>query len=160
MATEEDWAAYRAAVVDVEPPGGEPFRIVPAPPGTAGLWPTGLLPPVVVVTAWDPGSVRRDEGVNRARHDELVAELDSLGVTWWPATGREPHSDLHEEGVAVSGLSVPDALALGRRDGQAAVSVWTPGSWVVRSCTDSRTETLGWLCRPGPSSARRTREAR
>jgi hypothetical protein len=148
MATEADWAAYRTAVVDVEPPGGDRFRIVAAPPGTTGEWPDGLDPPVVVLTAWDPGSVRQEESVNRARHDELVAALAALTVSWWPATGRDPDGDHLEEGAAVTGLTVTDALAMGRRFGQAAVYVWTPVAWQVHSCTEDRTETFGWVRRP------------
>ena len=111
MATEEDWTSYRTAVVDMVPPTGEPFRITPAQPGTTGTWPEGVEPPVFVVTAWDPDSVPLDPGLNRSRHRRLVTELERLGVTWWPAVGRDARSAHAEEGVAVAGLDEERARA-------------------------------------------------
>ena len=91
--------------------------------------------------------------MNRARHHLLVAELDRRGLVHWPATGRDPDTPHHEEGVAVAGVSESDGLALGRSYGQAAVYVWTPGSWEVVSCTDDRRHHHGWeiVGRAGPT---------
>ena len=144
MATDEDWASYARAVVDVVPAEGEPFRLVPDRVGSAGRWPDGLDPPVTVVTAWNPDGVLVPPGDNRAGNQRLVDELQRLGLTWWPAVGRDLDSAHHEEGVAVSGLTVAEGLALGRRYGQAAVYVWTPDEWSVVSCTDDRRHTCGW----------------
>jgi len=144
MATEDDWAAYRAAVVDVVPPDRPEFRIVPAIPGTSGPWPEGLAAPVVVVTAWNPDSVRLGPEENAARHRALVAELAELGVQWWPASGRDLGSRHAEHGAAVVGLSEADGVRIGRSHGQAAVYVWTPTAWEVVSCTDEQRHTAGW----------------
>jgi hypothetical protein len=153
MATDEDWGSYLAAVVDMAPPGRDPFRIEPDTPGHTGPWPDGVPTPVVVVTAWNPDSVVLDPEVNRARHARLVAELDRSGLAHWPATGRDPESAHHEIGLAVPGLTVEQGAALGRRHGQAAVYRWTPDAWTVISCTDDRRRTTGWrLTRYGPGA--------
>ncbi len=144
MATEQDWTAYRSAVVDVMPPGRPAFRITPDAPGTVGTWPDGLAVPLAVVTAWNPDSARLADDVNAARHRILTRELATLGLTWWPATGRDPDDGHAEVGAAVPGLAEDEALALGRHHGQAAVYVWTPGAWEVVSCVGDRRETLGW----------------
>ena len=144
MATEEDWASYARAVVDVTPPDAAPFRLVPDETGATGSWPDGLDPPVVVVTAWNPDGVPAPPGDNRANHRRLVAELGRLGLTSWPAVGRDLDSPHHEEGVAVSGLTEAEGVALGLRYGQAAVYVWTRDDWSVVSCTDRRRRSSGW----------------
>jgi len=144
VATEDDWEAYRTAVVDLAPPERPAFRIAPDRPGAVGTWPEGVAEPVVVVTAWNPDGVRLDAGVNAARGRRLQRDLDARGLVGWPATGRSPVDGHHEEGVAVPGLDEPEALALGRLHGQAAVYVWTPGAWEVVACDGARRHTLGW----------------
>ena len=144
MATEEDWASYARAVIDFAPPDREPFRLVPDNVGATGRWPGGLDPPVVVVTAWNPDGVLVPPGDNRANHQRLVAELERFGLTYWPAVGRDLDSPYLEEGVAVSGLTEAEGVALGLRHGQAAVYVWTRDDWSVVSCTDERRHTFGW----------------
>jgi hypothetical protein len=132
------------------PPGGPAIRLVPDRAGTTGAWPVGLHPPVVVVTAWDPDSVPRPRADNRAAHARLVTELDRTGLVHWPATGRDPDGGHVEEGVAVTGLDEAAGVSLGRRYGQAAVYVWTPGAWEVVSCLDDRRHVHGWrLVAPG-----------
>lgn len=150
MATEDDWASYRTAVVDLAPPGRERRRLVPADPGTCGPWPEWATPPLTVVTAWNPDSVRLTDRANRARNRRLAEELDRSGLTWWPATGRDLDGGHHEDGFAVAGLPTEGARALGRRHGQAAVYRWTPGSWEVVSCTDDTRHVSGWLLVPVP----------
>ena len=144
MATEEDWASYARAVVDVAPPDAAPFRLVPDKVGATGSWPDGLDPPVVVVTAWNPDGVPVPPGDNRANNRRLVADLGRLGLTYWPAVGRDLDSPHLEEGVAVSGLTEAEGVALGLRFGQAAVYLWTRDDWSVVSCTDQRRHSLGW----------------
>jgi len=151
MATEADWQAYRSAVVDLARPGMPALRIVPSTAGSTGAWPDGLGAPVSVVTAWNPDSVRLAADVNAARHRLLTRELATRGLTWWPATGRDPVAGHAEEGVAVLGLAEDDAVELGRRHGQAAVYLWNPDAWEVVACDRSRRETLGWRLAPVPT---------
>jgi hypothetical protein len=152
MATDDDWASYDRAVVDLTAPGGRRLRLVPDAPGVVGRWPGGASAPVVVVTAWNPDSVVRPAGENRAANDALAAELDTRGLTRWPATGRDPDDGHHEDGFAVQGLDVDGGTALGRRHGQAAVYVWTPEAWEVVSCTDGRRHVHGWRLEPADGS--------
>jgi hypothetical protein len=144
MATEDDWANYRTAVVDVVPPDRPQFRIVPASPGLSGPWPARLPEPVVVVTAWNPDSALLGPEENAARHRALVAELAGSGVQWWPATGRDLGDGHAEQGAAMVGVSEADGVRIGRTYGQAAVYVWTPAAWEVVSCTDDRRHVSGW----------------
>lgn len=143
MATERDWEAYRTAVVDLALPG-RPIRITPQVSGAVGAWPEDVAAPVVVVTAWNPDSVRLGAAANAARHRALVRDLASRGLTWWPASGRDTDDGHVEEGAAVPGLAEASGLELGRRHGQAAVYVWTPGAWEVVACDGGRRVTQGW----------------
>ena len=144
MATDDDWDSYARAVIDMAPPDRSPFRVVPDRAGDTDRWPGDIEPPVVVITAWNPDSIRLPLSDNQARNRRLAVELDELGVTHWAALGRDLDSPHHEEGFAVVGLTEADGVALGRRHGQAAVYIWTPASWSVLSCTDSRRRRLGW----------------
>jgi hypothetical protein len=148
MASADDWLSYRNAVVDMAPPGRDPFRLVPDEPGTCDPWPDGLSPPLTVVTAWNPDSVRLGAAANEDRNRKLIEEFDRTGVPWWPAIGRDLDGDHHEDGFAVSGLTETEARDLGRRHGQAAVFRWTPTTWEVVSCTDDERHVAGWLLIP------------
>jgi hypothetical protein len=144
VATDDDWASYARAVIDVVPPGGDGFRLVPADPGVVDPWPDDLVEPVVVVTAWNPDSVRLSPGDNVVRAKRLEAELVRLGVVHWPATGRDLATPHHEDGVAIIGLTEGEGIDLGARFGQAAVYSWTPYALSVVSCTDDRRHVSGW----------------
>lgn len=144
MATARDWEAYRTAVVDVAPADRPAFRIVPDGAGRTDAWPGGQAVPVVVVTAWNPDSIRLDPDVNAVRQWILAFELGTRGLAWWPATGRDLGNGHHEDGVAVPGLSEEEGRDLGRRHGQAAIYVWTPEAWEAVSCDRDLRVTLGW----------------
>ena len=144
MVTEQDWASYARAVIDFAPPGRPQFRLLSDAAGTTGVWPRDLLAPVLIVTAWNPGSNILPEADNQARNQLLVAELARAGATLWPAVGRDPDTDHHEDGFAVAGLTLAEGVTLGGRHGQAAIFVWTPGAWAVVSCSDDRCHPSGW----------------
>jgi hypothetical protein len=143
--SDEAWAAYIQTEVTFMPPGRAHFTIRPAPPGIAGDWPLEFSPPVHILTAWDPGSERPGEDVNRARQGELEGELRALGLKLCPGIGRLPGSPHFEEGVAVSGLPVDDAIVLGARYGQYAIFQWTPAALITLSCVDARRHDGGWV---------------
>ena len=152
MATEKDWASYGRAVIDFAPPGRPPFRLVPEAPGVTGVWPLELMAPVLIVTAWNPDSIILPVADNRARNQLLVAELDRRGLIFWPAVGRDPDTDHHEDGFAISGLTPAEGVTLGLRHGQAAVFVWTPVAIAVVSCRDDRHHSSGWRLGDIPSN--------
>ena len=144
MVTEQHWASYARAVIDFDPPGRPPFRLVPDAAGATGVWPIDLVAPVLIVTAWNPDSTILPEADNQARNQLLVAELARSGATLWPAVGWDPEANHHEDGFAVSGLTRAEGVTLGARHGQAAVFVWTPAAWAVVSCSDDRNHSSGW----------------
>ena len=144
VVTEEDWNSYARAVIDLAPPGRPPFRLIPDTPGTTGVWPRNMVPPVVIVTAWNPDSIILPEAENQACNQRLVAELNRLGVTLWPAVGCDLDSPHHEDGFAVSGLTLEEGVTLGAGHGQAAVFVWTPAALAAVSCSDDRYHLSGW----------------
>lgn len=144
MATETDWQAYQTSVVDIDLPNHQLVRVIPDDPGKVGTWPDGVDGPLSILTAWNPDSVVTDDESNAVHHTQLLADLDSLGVTYWPAIGRDPRGIHHEVGVAVVDLSEGDALLLGRDHGQAAFYRWTSEAWEVVSCTDNRRHVMGW----------------
>jgi hypothetical protein len=149
MATDAHWDSYRTAAIDLDPPWSPGLRLTPDVDGTTGSWPPRLSAPIFVITAWNPDSVVLESSENQARHDELVDDLDHLGLVHWRAVGRDAAgtpggANHHEEGVAIEGLREDKAIALGRGHGQAAIYAWTPAAWEVLSCTDARRITLGW----------------
>jgi hypothetical protein len=79
----------------------------------------------VFVTAWNPGGEAASPEANARRQAELEAELDERGLTWLPGAGAHPTNDWPPEASAlVLDLDLSEAIALGRRFGQAAV-VWS-----------------------------------
>jgi hypothetical protein len=152
VVTEKDWTSYARAVIDFTPPGRTPFRLVPDAPGDTGVWPQDLVPPVLIVTAWNPDSVILPLADNQARNHLLVAELDRPGVILWPAVGRDPDTDHYEDGVAISGLTPTEGVILGLRHGQAAIFVWDPAGITVVSCSDERHYSSGWRLTHIPSN--------
>jgi hypothetical protein len=112
-------AAYRAAVYEVELPGGRVALRV----GEAA---TGLPGPFVIVTAWNPGHERPPREVNEARNRALLAEIERRGLAWLPAEGRSPDASHREPSFAVFVASVDEGIALGRQFGQAAIC-WFDG---------------------------------
>ena len=138
------WNSYTKTIVDVMPPGEPSLRVSPAPCNQVGVWPPSFTAPIFVITAWNPAFERLTESINRERQEALDADLSRLPVDTWPAVGLDPYSDYREGGVAVSGLSEPEAVDFGIRFGQNAIFAWTPTTWVVLSCVDSFRHESGW----------------
>ena len=141
---EEVWRAYSKTTVDFALSTDIAFTVSPAPLGIVGKWPEGVIAPVFVLTAWNPGSERPSADANRSRHQRLEAELRRQDLEVWTTVGRDPDSDYFEVGVAVSGLSEEDALAVGVRYGQDAIFSWSPTAWILLSCVDTHRQKLGW----------------
>ena len=116
-----------------------------------GQWPWGPLEAVHVLTAWDPGAERPGDEVNRQRQASLEAELRTVALGSWPAVGRDPVTGHREEGVAVTGVSEPDVLALAADYGQDAVFRWRPADWSIVACAGARRLALGWSLTRSPA---------
>jgi hypothetical protein len=142
MTPEDPWIAYARTIVEVAPPARATFRILPAPKGEVGTWPSGFRAEIFVITAWNPHSQLLDDNENRVRQESLESELIRLEL--WPAVGLDPNSEYREEGVAISGLSEVEAISLGARYEQNAIFTWTPVAWSILSCIDKRREDSGW----------------
>lgn len=73
-----------------------------------------------VVTAWNPGSQRFGIKVNQIRNEQLLADLEILGLEVFEALGSDPKSDYSESSWAVLGLTDSEAIQLGSKYGQVA----------------------------------------
>lgn len=145
------WDLYCTAVVRFQL-DATVVELTPAAPGTCA----GVLPPaaaVHVITAFNPGGRTVPRDVNAHAQAALVAEIDALGLPWWPAAGGDFAAGHVEDSVAVAGLDDRATRALGHRYGQDAVFAWTPGAWRLLSCRDTRTATFGWVARTHSAAA-------
>ncbi|MBE0610158.1 MAG: DUF3293 domain-containing protein [Dehalococcoidia bacterium] len=106
---------YRDAIYEVDLPGQTVvFRI-----GEAAR--AGLTVPLTLVTAFNPGTSRPCEEINRAANRRLQAEITRRGWPCFPARGRDATGTHVEPSFAITGISREDALALGREFSQAAI---------------------------------------
>lgn len=96
-----------------------------------------LSPPLHVLTAHDPRGTVAGPERNDAAQAALVAEMVDGGLVWLEALGRSRDGSHAEASVALSGVALERARAIGRRYEQEALfEVW-PDEVVVRSCWDS-----------------------
>lgn len=152
VAPDDPWAGYERIVVTIRRPDGGDLVVRAAPAGERGRWRWPTLGPRYVLTAWDPGEERPGTEVNRRRQAALEAELRPLVTELSAASGVDPLTGAHDEGVVVSGLPEAQVLELGARYGQDAVFVWTPGSWAIVACSGGRRLAGGWRL-AGPRSS-------
>ncbi|MEH6550693.1 MAG: DUF3293 domain-containing protein [Pseudomonadales bacterium] len=74
------------------------------------------------ITAYNPHSELFDEADNQARQQDLVADVEALGLTYYPARAVDPQGEWPvEESILVCGGSLLEAQGLGQRYGQNAV---------------------------------------
>ncbi|HEY1827476.1 MAG TPA: DUF3293 domain-containing protein [Acidimicrobiales bacterium] len=139
----EHWPPYAQLVVTVYGPDG-PVEISPDFSGGVGLWPSELPSPIHVMTAWDPGSERPGLEINQERQRDLESELQPLVTGLWRARGRSSVAGTDDEGVAVAGLRVDDAISIARSYRQDAIFEWTPERWSIVPCNHGRRLDSGW----------------
>ncbi|OIJ67458.1 DUF3293 domain-containing protein [Streptomyces mangrovisoli] len=144
-AAPRNWDLYLAAVVDIRFED-RVVHVEPRSPGVAeGPFPGPAQGATVhVITAWNPLGRTASFAANARAHRLLLAEVRSLGPTWWPAEGRDKQGMHREESVAVVGLDDAAALGLGRRFGQDAIFAWTPDAWRLLTCDGGVTAARGW----------------
>lgn len=80
------------------------------------------------LTAWNPGSVPRDEDANRAAQERLVARLESYSVLAGHAEAQD--GSWREPSLFVIGIPRWEALEIARECGQAAFLAGEPGGLV------------------------------
>lgn len=125
--------AYEAAWIEVEI-GGR-FVFPPVSRGAPPALPSELRPGGFVITACNPRSVRLPEAENRARQDELAAELDRRRLRRIAAIGHDG-GEWREPSFAVVGAPREEVLELARRFSQNAVYEFGDGIWRVIAVTD------------------------
>jgi hypothetical protein len=139
MATAELWEAFAGAVVRISLPDGD-HRIEPRPPGNAGNHPFGS--PIHIITAYNPRGIEADVAANEARHAALAEALGSREA--FATVGSATDGSMAEPGLAVVGLELDEAVALGRRFGQVAIYRWTTDALAIIGVDDRRTVEMGW----------------
>jgi len=77
--------------------------------------------PIWVLTAGDPYPIALSSEENRAREQQLCAELDAEGIRHDPALGRSVDGTVSEVSRAVRGIDRATVLAIAARHGQLAV---------------------------------------
>ena len=90
--------------------------------------------PVVVITAWNPGSEVLADIENAERNERLRNDLARLTDRIFPAVGRSPDGSWEEASFAIVGVAEADVLALGRRYGQVAIFVSDGTDLRVQGC--------------------------
>jgi hypothetical protein len=87
----------------------------------------GALGPVpwVIVTAWNPGSVRLSNAENARRQEELEKRVSAWPSL--PALGKADTSDWFEKGVLLIGMEEEEGRALARAFGQNALVIGIGG---------------------------------
>jgi len=145
------WANYAQAVVDIRLPGGT-LRIVPQPAGTVeGPFLDDYRSVVHIITAANPENSHLSDDANRRRNADLVAELNRIGIRWWPAWGGSNDGSHGEISAAVAGLSEAVAIDLGRRFQQDAIFAWSHAEWTTVGCADDYRRAVGWRSTMTPS---------
>jgi hypothetical protein len=128
---------YARAIIEIALPDES---VVTTSPGERPPAELADLLPLVVITAWNPGSERPGLAVNQAAHEELLARVRTLSsanlrpLTVLKAGGRSADGTHLEDSVAVHGLDLSDALELGRRMRQAAIFELTASEVRVVDC--------------------------
>lgn len=105
-------------------------------------------PRFAIVTACDPGDRVRSDEANRQADAGLLEDLDRHG--WWRfrVIGGSPDFRHQEPGWGVATASLEQAIALGRRWGQAAVFWVEHDALSLVDCANGDAEALGsWSAR-------------
>ena len=119
-------AAYRAAFYTAHLPDGTvELQVGQALPlsGPATALPRASL---TVITAYNPGAERPSPAQNAAAQEALQRVVQDRGWTAYPATGYDAARTHDEPSIAIIGLPIATARALGRAFRQAALFRWTP----------------------------------
>lgn len=125
----EMWDVYASTVLQV--------RGARAP--IAGPRAQAQLPasaPLHVITAWNPGSIRRSIIANREANDELAQLLTRHGHRPTAVRGASPDGKWQEESLLVSGLRRERAAEIGEMFGQVAIFELTVDELRVIRCAD------------------------
>ena len=93
-----------------------------------------LVPPICIVTAWNPMGQEQPIESNEAANLKLLEDLDAKGLPWVHAVGEWDDRTSCEPSFAVGGLSEDEARDLGTRWAQLAVFYVTDDEVAVLDC--------------------------
>jgi len=153
----EPWDQYQDAVVRIDFPAGViEFGAAPGLARSMGMGASGFRDPIGefpladdehlhVITAYD--SSLDDGAANQRRNAELLAAIEALGATWYPAVGADRTRTHQEPSFAVLGLSRDQAIALGWKYRQDAIFEWTRDYWALVDCRFGYVMSMRWESR-------------
>ncbi len=100
------------------------FRIGEASEGLDRILRQNRVHSACFITAANPGSILQSDQVNADAHENLIADITSMGYGWIPGVARDPQGVWPDEiSILVLGASREYALAIAGRFGQFAI-VW------------------------------------
>jgi hypothetical protein len=91
---------------------------------------------IYVITGWNPRSQRLDARANKERNRQLAAILESRNIPKFHAVGNAIDNSWHEEGFAVSEVSIEEIKILGVHFDQNAIFEVTEFGITVIECLD------------------------
>jgi hypothetical protein len=91
---------------------------------------------IYVITAWNPRSQRLDAKANNERNLQLAAIFESRNITKFHAAGHAIDNSWHEDGFAVSEISIDEIKILGVHFDQNAIFEVTEFGITVIECLD------------------------
>lgn len=130
---DDAFASFATTRITVRPPESPEIVLVPGAVPAAPPLPL----PFTVITAHNPLSRSRDAEANRLAHERLRRATAAASAVI-PASGSAPDGQHSEESLAISGLSLDDALDLGCSFGQRAIFWIDEDAVTIRDCTPVR----------------------
>lgn len=89
---------------------------------------------IYVITAWNPRSERLDAKANKERNLQLAAIFESRKIPVFQAIGHAIDESWHEDGFAISEISIEEIKILGAYFGQNAIFEVTQSGISVIDC--------------------------
>ena len=121
--SEQLWLAYQATSFEADLPTGlVRIRVGRPCPGVDEQLKEVGLQDWAFITAFNPASVPQSEPENQQRHVELQRVVASLGLLAFEGAGVPDNSNWKpERSLLILGITLEDAVALGRQFGQNAI---------------------------------------
>jgi hypothetical protein len=139
MTEDAMWDAFAEAIVRIDLMTG-PAVLAPEAFGEVGRFP--FEAPVHIITAYNPAGVEIDAGSNRRFHDALCSAVGTRQA--FSTVGSARDGSMAEPGYAVLGLTLAEAIELGRRFGQRAIYRWTTDALTIVGVDEDNERRLGW----------------
>ncbi len=139
MTKDAMWDNFAEAIVRIDLASGRSV-ISPEALGEVGQFPFDA--PLHIITAYNPAGIEVDAGSNEQFHDALGVAVDAYEV--FSTVGSARDGSMAEPGYAVFGLTLDEAVELGRRFGQRAIYRWTADALTIVGVGEATERRLGW----------------